>query len=338
MEVIKWRVLTPWRVSYGYLYPSLESPGRTEMELGPDTLLRGHAALALIERHWFAAILPKSDSQLARLVLRIYLAAAEGKPLHKKAAWNALGIQDVKTGRRYLAMAEDLGLIQFERSPDDQRRELLYPTQKLQQAIELELKQLPFIDLQANPEARVVHADARTISPPTDTSDENKVADFIRQMFGRELRDLYVMHSMALVVLEEMQVSEKRNNARRIVTMCAEEQRKCVTSLQRISEQVSERFDPHEPGLDTAINEEARAQGAFKNTFERLLWVSRTIEKLREEYRKLRAAASSLHYDAVATDFLETRVRHDALLKVLREWFDQRDARATRRERALGRG
>jgi hypothetical protein len=95
-------------------------------ELAYDTL-------ALMKRHWFAGLIePPVDQHMAILLVAVYALLKRREPLHKKIAWTLIGVNDVKTGRKYIARAEKLGLIEVVRSPVDRRKELLYPTSRLE--------------------------------------------------------------------------------------------------------------------------------------------------------------------------------------------------------------
>lgn len=76
---------------------------------------------------------------MAMLLMKIYLAEKDGKPLHKKAAWREMGVEDIKTGRKYIARAEEKGLLKVVRSKEDRRMELLLPTEKLQRQMDWEI-------------------------------------------------------------------------------------------------------------------------------------------------------------------------------------------------------
>jgi hypothetical protein len=96
-------------------------------------------AMLLLQRRWFAGmIVPEVDHHMAILLLAVYALLKKRDPLHKKTAWALIGVKDVKTGRKYIAQAEKLDLIRIERSPIDRRKELLYPTSRLEKIIAAE--------------------------------------------------------------------------------------------------------------------------------------------------------------------------------------------------------
>jgi hypothetical protein len=99
------------------------------------------AAIRLTERTWLApTVSPPPDHFMTRLLLSVYAAFIGAKPLYKKTAWMQTGLEDIKTGHKYIARAEQMGLIELARSTEDRRRELIYPTDKLQRLMEVELK------------------------------------------------------------------------------------------------------------------------------------------------------------------------------------------------------
>jgi hypothetical protein len=85
-------------------------------------------------------IKPLPDIFMSRLLMSVYARSLQGDPLHKKAAISEMGVQDVKTGRKYLKLARRLGLIDERKSPLDRRKELLYPTSRLERNAEEELR------------------------------------------------------------------------------------------------------------------------------------------------------------------------------------------------------
>lgn len=103
-------------------------------------------SLSHLQRKWFAeenpylaTLDPRPDHAMTVLLLRTYEAFRSGKPLHKTAAWSDISMGDIKTGRKYIARAEQLGLIKIERSSEDRRKELIQPTPILVRAVEREL-------------------------------------------------------------------------------------------------------------------------------------------------------------------------------------------------------
>jgi hypothetical protein len=103
-------------------------------------------SLSDLQRKWFAeenpylaTLDPRPDHAMTVLLLRTYEAFRSGKPLHKSAAWSHTSMGDIKTGRKYIAQAERLGLIKIERSNEDRRKELIQPTPILIKAVEREL-------------------------------------------------------------------------------------------------------------------------------------------------------------------------------------------------------
>lgn len=79
---------------------------------------------------------------MAALLLRVYFFAEQGDPVSKKDAWKAIGIEDARTGRKYLSAAIGDGLLLATRSQHDKRKELLLPTKRLNDIIKDELAHL----------------------------------------------------------------------------------------------------------------------------------------------------------------------------------------------------
>jgi hypothetical protein len=97
----------------------------------------------LLTREWFGASMkPAPDRVLSLLMIKVYMCAQHGVPLSKKDAWQSIGIEDVRTGRKYISRAEQLGLLKVTRSKKDRRRELLLPSESLRLVMEHELETL----------------------------------------------------------------------------------------------------------------------------------------------------------------------------------------------------
>jgi hypothetical protein len=93
-----------------------------------------------LTREWFANLCaPPPDTIMSMLLLHVYAASKAGSPLHKKAVWKQIGLEDIKKGRKYVALAEEAGWIEIASSPDDQRRDLLLSTDTLNEVAEIEL-------------------------------------------------------------------------------------------------------------------------------------------------------------------------------------------------------
>ena len=75
-----------------------------------------------------AEIYPNPDIPMACLLLAVYAYHLEGKPLEKKRAGGLTGTLDVKTGRKYIKLAEQMGLIKTQKASWDKRLNLLMPT------------------------------------------------------------------------------------------------------------------------------------------------------------------------------------------------------------------
>jgi hypothetical protein len=86
---------------------------------------------------WFTdSNVPVHDVHMLRLLLSIYVKDKQRAHLSKKEAWQAMGVADIKTARKYIAKAEQAGLIETFRSGIDKRRELLRPLPELERLIE----------------------------------------------------------------------------------------------------------------------------------------------------------------------------------------------------------
>jgi hypothetical protein len=107
-----------------------------------QTTALGYGAMRMLRRRWFASLPdPPADRFLTLLLLDVYCSFIAGVPLNKKSAWTAMGVEDIKTGRKYITRAQELGLIAVHRSDKDKRKELLCPTDYLKLLIEVELNQ-----------------------------------------------------------------------------------------------------------------------------------------------------------------------------------------------------
>src|ERR1700684_3584375 len=97
--------------------------------------------LVLMRRRWFADVLhPQVDHHMATLLIATYAYLKRREPLHKNIVWDVIGVRDTKTARKYIAQAEKLGLIKIEPSPTDRRKELLFPTARLEEIIAEEFR------------------------------------------------------------------------------------------------------------------------------------------------------------------------------------------------------
>ncbi|CAN0400830.1 unnamed protein product, partial [Phaeothamnion confervicola] len=86
----------------------------------------------LFQRRWFGGrFRPEVERYMISLLVSAITAQEAGTPLTKKAAVAAMGVEDVKTARKYVQLAEREGLLEASPSPDDKRKELLYPTPRL---------------------------------------------------------------------------------------------------------------------------------------------------------------------------------------------------------------
>jgi hypothetical protein len=96
--------------------------------------------IKFLERDWFeGALEPPADTHMARLLFSVYVFGVTGNALWKKIAWDQTGLADIKTARKYVAKAVEIGLVEVRQSKDDKRIELLYPTERLEELVEKEL-------------------------------------------------------------------------------------------------------------------------------------------------------------------------------------------------------
>ncbi|MEA2889564.1 MAG: hypothetical protein QOI05_357 [Bradyrhizobium sp.] len=103
--------------------------------------LLAREAVGLMTREWFQLFVPAPDRVMSLLLLSVYSSFLAGRPLHKKAATREMGLSEIKSGRKYIALAEAHGFVKVIASPDDHRKELLYPSDRLMLAAEDELRQ-----------------------------------------------------------------------------------------------------------------------------------------------------------------------------------------------------
>lgn len=102
-------------------------------------ILASHLVLASKHRWFEKSIQPPPDRQVATLFFAIYFHAEMGMHLSKKQAWKSLEFADIKTARKHISNAEELGLIKVMRSKKDKRVDLLAPTPRLEELIHAEL-------------------------------------------------------------------------------------------------------------------------------------------------------------------------------------------------------
>jgi hypothetical protein len=89
-------------------------------------------AMHILSRDWVLPLtFPAPDRFMSKLILAVYSCALAGKPLTKRAAWRQTGLEDIKTARKYIAEAQEERWIKVVPSPEDRRRELLIPSEKL---------------------------------------------------------------------------------------------------------------------------------------------------------------------------------------------------------------
>lgn len=113
---------------------SIQFRGGREMPTHNDyqKLMLAILAMDTLSREWLlTATFPPPDRYMTMLILAVYSCDLAGKPLNKKAAWRQTGLDDIKTARRYIAEAQEERWIKVIQSPEDRRRELLIPTEKL---------------------------------------------------------------------------------------------------------------------------------------------------------------------------------------------------------------
>lgn len=106
--------------------------------------------LLLSEGLFRGYIEPAPDPTMTRLLLGVYIFHLASRPLEKKRAGELSGAQDVKTGRKYIVLAEDQGLISVRTAEWDKRLDLLTPTKKLDDAAEQALSNL-YLQIQPLP-------------------------------------------------------------------------------------------------------------------------------------------------------------------------------------------
>ena len=111
----------------------------------PDgELSRGVArVLKFLNRRWFdGRFAAHEDLYMARLLFAVFDKHRAGEPLNKKAAADAMGAEDIKTARKYVALAEQEGFIIAVRDANDKRKERLSPTPLLERLLEEEVQTL----------------------------------------------------------------------------------------------------------------------------------------------------------------------------------------------------
>jgi hypothetical protein len=96
-----------------------------------DRLRSVQSPLHILNRQWFRDLDPPPDIFLARLLMNVYGRSLERRPLQKKEAQDQIGVRDLKTQRRYIALAQQRGLIYTKRATEDKRKQLLFPTDDL---------------------------------------------------------------------------------------------------------------------------------------------------------------------------------------------------------------
>jgi DNA-binding MarR family transcriptional regulator len=101
-----------------------------------------YGALRFLKRRWFYGLIePTPDNHMAALLISVYHSTTfVNRPINRKGVWLEMGVQDLKTARKYMKRAEDLGLVIIEQSPTDGRMELLHPTAKLKALARKELE------------------------------------------------------------------------------------------------------------------------------------------------------------------------------------------------------
>jgi DNA-binding MarR family transcriptional regulator len=97
-------------------------------------------AVRLMSYVWFGTRAAAADRYMSALLMNVYAFSMIGKPLSKKGAWRQMGVQDIKTGRKYISGALKMGLIESVQSTEDQRMDLLYPTDRLRKLAEWRLR------------------------------------------------------------------------------------------------------------------------------------------------------------------------------------------------------
>jgi hypothetical protein len=132
-----------------------------------EKFLLAQGAKRLMGRVSFKAQLdPAPDHFMSLLLYSVYIAFKNGNPLYIKRAWIEMGVTDIKTGRKYIERAKELGLIGIARSDQDKRRELLFPTDRLQEMMDIELRQFAIEVQWLTIELRETHTPSRRPSVP----------------------------------------------------------------------------------------------------------------------------------------------------------------------------
>jgi hypothetical protein len=81
---------------------------------------------------------------MARLLIFVDVFSSVEQPLSKKKAWSLVGVSDVKTARKYVTRAIELGLVEVVRSEHDKRVENLLPTARLKEMLLAEFADIQF--------------------------------------------------------------------------------------------------------------------------------------------------------------------------------------------------
>lgn len=118
--------------------------------------------LNILGRRWIGSGLPADvDWAITKLVLTAYIADRSGQPLVKGGAPAALGVEDARTARKYIALAEAQGLVVSRRSPVDARNDIIVPSDTAIRLLHQEYE--GFVQGLA---AREVHRHQLTSRPP----------------------------------------------------------------------------------------------------------------------------------------------------------------------------
>ncbi len=96
---------------------------------------------SLVKRQWFASFIdPAPEHGLRVLLLVVYAyCLVGGSSLSKRNTWQLMQGEDIKTARKHMMQAQQLGLIKISTSKKDKRVDLIEPTDLLNFIVEQEL-------------------------------------------------------------------------------------------------------------------------------------------------------------------------------------------------------
>lgn len=98
-------------------------------------------AAGVLRRSWFGRMFePGAQMYMARLLFGVYAAYEDGLLVSKKEAMEYMGALHGNTSKRYMAMAQEHGLIEILASTTDKRVDRVVPTQRLGDVVQAELR------------------------------------------------------------------------------------------------------------------------------------------------------------------------------------------------------